>query len=182
MRKVSLRVCTNSTSDGPELIYQEWDWPKNIDLVISLGGVYVALIGIKASNKNTLRLVKQYMWGTVGVGIAWMIYNYFMSVEIDMAVEEEHEKRDDDMFPDLSDKDIYNQAISVMVLPGMLWFLCCVRAFQFQSLLREAEREAEERIQRDLDLGESSAPETINITTVEHDEELAIQNESATII
>jgi len=38
-----------------------------------------------------------------------------------------------------------------MFLPGMVWFLCCVRAWQFQYLLGEAEREAVGRIQSELE-------------------------------
>jgi hypothetical protein len=38
------------------------------------------------------------------------------------------------------------QAISVMVLPGLVWLNCCFRAWQFQHLTSEEEQEAQDRI------------------------------------
>jgi hypothetical protein len=42
-----------------------------------------------------------------------------------------------------------------MVLPGMVWVLCCLRAAQFHQLLSDAESEAEDRIRAQME--ESSA-------------------------
>jgi len=166
--------------------YEQWGWPNSVDLVISVVGFYVALIGIKASNENTMRLAKQYLWGTAAVGVAWWLFNYYMTIEIDETIEEEREQRDDDSFPPMSNKDIYNQALSVMVLPGLLWIMCCFRAFQFHFLLREAEEEAEARIQRDSD--PTAAAATVHADSasaaalpLQHDEELALQNNAASL-
>ena len=49
------------------------------------------------------------------------------------------------MFPLLTNSDYYTQAFFAMMLPAMMWFMCCVRAWQFHGLLQEAEVEAEER-------------------------------------
>jgi len=158
-----------SYSDGSNIEYMEWGLPNWFDLVVSTLGVYVALTGLKASNLNTLRLAKQYLYGTVVVGIGWLLFNYFMTYEIDKQVEEDREENQtDDLVPPLSSRDIAYQALSVMVLPGMIWFMCCVRAWQFHYLLQEAEQEAEERIQSELD-------------STRGDEELALQDESVTV-
>jgi hypothetical protein len=176
---------TDSSSTGMQ--YQQWDWADSVDLFISILGVYVALLGIKASSENTLRLARQYLWGTAFVGVSWWFYNYYMTVQIDETIEAEREERDDDLFPPMSNKDIYSQALSVMVLPGMLWVLCCFRAFQFHFLLHEAEEEAAARMLRDADPEQqASSPDTTaaanEATVVAHDEELTLQNGSASMV
>lgn len=185
----------DASDSGSGLQYQQWNWLNSVDLFISVLGVYVALIGIKASNENTMRLAKQYLWGTATVGVLWWLFNYYITVELDESMEQQHEERDDDLFPPMSQKDIYNQALSVMVLPGVLWVLCCFRAFQFHFLLREAEEEAEARMQPYTEeeeedperassnsTGATSPPTTTaannDEATVQHDEELALQNGS----
>jgi hypothetical protein len=176
----------DTDSSGAGMEYQQWGWADSVDLFISIVGVYVALLGIKASSENTLRLARQYLWGTAFVGVSWWFYNYYMTVQIDETIEAEREERDDDLFPPMSDKDIYSQALSVMVLPGMLWVLCCFRAFQFHFLLHEAEEEASARMQRDADpeqqASSTDAAPANDATVVEHDEELTLQNGSASMV
>merc|ERR1711865_539516 len=41
----------------------------------------------------------------------------------------------------------FKQISSTILMPMMVWFLCCIRAFEFRRLIREAEEEATERIQ-----------------------------------
>lgn len=144
---------------------QTWHPRNNIDLVISAVGVYVAMLGIRATNETTLRLAQQYLFGTIVVGIAWMAFNYWFTVHVDEEFDEiRREQRhnrtanstdpvpiyDDDVIPYRTDWEYYQQNLSLMMIPGMVWVLCCVRAWQFQSLLEEAEREAEERIRNEL--------------------------------
>jgi hypothetical protein len=171
----------NNDTDSSGLQYQQWGWANSVDLFISILGVYVALLGIKASNETTQRLAKQYLWGTAAVGVGWWLFNYYMAVQVDEIIEAEREERDDDLFPPMSNQDIYSQALSVMVLPGMLWVLCCFRAFQFHFLLHEAEEEAEARMQRDANPDQQTSS-TNAAAVVEHDEELALQNGSASLV
>ena len=85
------------------------------------------------------------------------------------------------------DDDVVWQAVSVMVLPGMVWVMCCLKAWQFQHLLSEAEQEAQERIRSEWSAMESAANGTSSSTANDdapsprHDEELALQNPSATL-
>lgn len=182
----------NSTNMAVSLLYQSWSWMNTVDLIISLAGVYVAITGIQASTENTLRLARVYLIGTFLVGVAWLLFNYFMTVEINEAVEEDHRENhpNDDLVPDLSTNDIYAQALSVMVLPAMVWVMCCLRAAQFHHLLREAEEEAETRIQAELERSQNESGETNNAAMAttpsnggsganENDEEMALSTSAS---
>jgi hypothetical protein len=182
---------------------QTWHFSNNFDLIISAFGVYVAILGIRATNETTHRLAQQYLVGTVIVGICWMIFNYWFTVHVDEEVdeirrEERHNRThhgsttgnhnatgnnsgtiivdpDDDDIPYKSEWDYYQQNLSLMMIPGMVWVLCCVRAWQFQHLLAEAEQEAEERIRNELEQHEaepdSSAAESQGEDQQQEDEE-----------
>ena len=126
-----------------------WNLANTFDTIISVMGVYVAIIGLKATTINTLRLARLYLTGTFLTGVGWCLFNYVMTYEIDKELEKNHEQSRDDL-PSMTDSDLAWQAMSVMVLPCMVWMLCCLRAWQFQYLLREAEQEAEERIRSEL--------------------------------
>ena len=80
----------------------------------------------------------------------------------------------------------------------MVWFMCCLKAWQFQHLLSEAEQEAQERIRsewsamenaangttstgRDTDNHNAVSTTTTNNDPQQHDEELALQHPSATL-
>ena len=163
------------STDGMNITYQEWGVDTWVDLVINTAGVYVALLGLRATTHNTLKLARRYLYGLFLVGTSWLIFNYFISFEINEAVEEKREENDTDgSYPDETRQDIAFDTLSVMVLPCMVWCMCCLRAWQFQYLLREAEEEAEERMQRQMGLQDSPAEPN-------HDEELALQDENAII-
>ncbi|CAB9511633.1 expressed unknown protein [Seminavis robusta] len=184
---------------------QTWQPRSNIDLIISAFGIYVAMLGIRATNETTLRLAQQYLVGTAIVGIAWMMFNYWFTVHVDeefdqLRRDERHNHTnatnpviyDDDAIPYKTEMEYYQQNLSLMMIPGMVWVLCCLRAYQFQSLLEEAEQEAEERIRNELAQhnahvhgGEGEDDED---DVVEEDEaattggtELELQNRSAVI-
>ena len=127
----------------------EWNLGNTFDFIISVMGVYVAIIGLKATTLNTLRLARTYLTGTFFTGVGWCLFNYVMTYKLDKEIADNHEESRDGM-PPMSDDDLAWQALTVMVLPCMVWMLCCLRAWQFQYLLREAEQEAEERIRSEL--------------------------------
>ena len=127
----------------------QWQTVNTFDTIISVMGVYVAIMGLKATTMNTLRLARVYLMGTFLTGIGWCLVNYVIYYQTEERFEEEKEALPDGS-PPLSESDMQSQAITAMVLPGMVWMLCCLRAWQFQYLLREAEQEAEERIRSEL--------------------------------
>ena len=61
---------------------------------------------------------------------------------------------DDDMIP-LTRDDFVTVAFFTVMLPMGVWWMCCVRAWQFRVLIAEAELEAAERIQSQLHLTET---------------------------
>jgi hypothetical protein len=159
----------NYNNDPNQYLLQQedWGWINTTDLLLSLLGVYVAVIGIRAANETRLALARTYLLGTCVVGVCWMLFNYYLTVLMDQAIEEERDEQrqqhhqndtnyhDDSMLPpSMSNEEIYKSALSVMVLPGLVWVMCCLRAFQFHQLLHDAELEATTRIQSQLQLEE----------------------------
>jgi hypothetical protein len=155
---------------GTNVSVEPWTTGNTFDFIISVMGVYVAILGLKAASLNTLRLARLYLMGTFATGVGWCLYNYVMAYKIDREVENNRQESHD-TFPPVSDSDLAKQALTVMVLPCMVWILCCLRAWQFQHLLREAEQEAEDRIRSELD----------NITGEGSDEEEALPAELGTM-
>lgn len=137
-----------STTDNFTNPYQTWTPLSWIDLVVSVLGIYVALLGIRASNENALVVARLYMVGTAITGVGWLVYNFILNFEID---EVEHEKRSNDPHPSIANDSVFNEAVQAMVLPAVVWGLCVFRAWQFQHLLAEAEQEAIDRLQDDED-------------------------------
>jgi len=160
----------------PDIEMRTWRNSDYVDLAISAFGFYVATLGIKATTENTMRLAKQYLVGTVLVGIAWNIFYYYLNIQAEKEADQKRvDATDDDEFGVLPDSTYYVQAAFAIMLPAMLWFLCCVRAWQFHGLLQEAEEEAEARIRNEIsDIEEGAGPD-------DGDHELTMQSETARI-
>lgn len=139
---------THLAPTDPQDFLRHWGTTQYFDTAISILGVYVGLIGIKASTENTLRTARRYLLGLVLTGLAWMTYNFFVEVKVDRNKEEAHPSHSN------SEDDPYAQAFQASLFPLMIWILCWVRAWNFHRLLHEAEAEASERIQSQLDLEE----------------------------
>jgi hypothetical protein len=159
-------------SDPAAELYAHWGLAQYVDTLVSALGVYVAILGLKASTENTLKLARLYMVGLFCAGAAWLLFNFFFTAAIERKIEERQEEmhEDNEDFEPDTDADIYQKSFQVMILPGMVWAMCWIRAWNFQHLLYEAESEAEERIQSQLDLEDEQA---------NHDEELALGNQGA---
>ena len=159
--------------DPIEVILDEWTPIKYVDLIISVCGIYVSILGMRASNENCIRTARYYLIGTTLTAVGWLAYNYVISYEIDVQVDAHPEEyygtsensdytygnpsTSDDAIAESygssssgssvynSDDSPYNQAFSAMILPGMVWGLCIFRAWQFHQVLHEAELEAAQR-------------------------------------
>ena len=166
--------------DDTEIPMEMRTWRNSdyVDLAISSFGFYVATLGIKATTENTLRLARLYLVGTVIVGIAWNIFNYYLNVQAEREMDQKRvDTASDDKFDELLPASTYYvQAGFAMLLPAMLWFLCCIRAWQFHGLLQEAEEEAEARIRNEISNMEEGA-----VLSNEGDQELTLQDETARI-
>jgi len=136
-------------------VYDSWPAAEYVDTAISLICLYVAILGLKASSENTLRLARSYMIGLFIAGSLWLGFQYFMSVASLRLTDEEKQNQaaaHNQPYTPEPISEIYIQAFQAMLLLSLLWCMCCVRAWNFQRLLSDAEREANERIQSQLDL------------------------------
>ena len=164
----------DAMNPGNDMEIRTWRNSDYVDLAISTVGFYVATLGIKATTENTMRLAKRYLAGTLVVGTAWIAFYYYLNVDAERRADEERSEKEDNDLPAMSESDYYVQAAFAILLPALVWLLCCVRAWQFHGLLREAEEEAEERIRNEISDVEEGRPE-------EGDQELTLQNETARI-
>jgi Ubiquitin family len=154
-----------TNTDGTNMFnpYQTWSSLSWVDLVVSVLGIYVALLGVRASNDNVLSIARLYLVGTVITGVGWLVYNFIINFEIDEMAREQQQggnnnNNNDPYHPSMppssplngngaNSDSVFNQAVQAMILPAVVWGLCIFRAWQFQHLLAEAELEALERIQ-----------------------------------
>ena len=127
-----------------------WKNSDYFDLILNLFGFYAAMLGIKATTENTRRLAFQYLVCTVVCGVFWNAFYYYLNVEVEKEIDLEQHKNTDTKEPMHSMQQYLLQALFAVLIPMMIWCMCCLRAYQFHQLLEEAEREAEERIQNEI--------------------------------
>jgi hypothetical protein len=145
---------TNATNDDAyspkdaDYETRSWETHDYYDLAVSAIGFYVATLGMKATTENTLRLANAYLVGTIIAGVTFTIWNAFIYLEI--INEEAKPKADGDERPPWTQDDYITVAFFTVFLPMLVWFGCCLRAWQFRFLLEEAEMEAAERIRSQL--------------------------------
>lgn len=125
-------------SGNSEIQLRTWQNSDYADAMISAFGFYVSLLGIKATTENTLQLARRYFGCLIVTGIAYNCYYYYLNVRDEEKIAQERNIPFDD-----STK--YSEAFVGILAPLTIWVLCIIRAYQFQTLLREAETEAEER-------------------------------------
>ena len=144
---------TNPTNSA-DIQYRTWRQTDYVDVFVSVAGVYVALLGLRASTENTLAGSKKYFFGLVAVGLSWLGYYFFLGVMDGKKMQQEQqEKQNDQDGGDANDDDslmtpggnIYTETLVGLTLPVAVWIICFLRAWQFRSLIAEAQREAEER-------------------------------------
>ena len=78
--------------DPIDEILDVWTPIKYVDSIISIIGIYVSILGMRASNENCLRTARYYLMGTTITAVAWLTYNYIISYEIDVVVDANPEK------------------------------------------------------------------------------------------
>ena len=125
-------------SPSQNMQIRTWQNSDYADAVVSAFGLYVSLLGIKATTENTLKLAKQYFGCIIIAAIASNCYYYYLNVQQEERYAQQNNKP-------IGQNQLYTDAFVGVLLPLSLWSLCVIRAYQFQSLIREAEQEAEER-------------------------------------
>ncbi|KAG7337401.1 ubiquitin family protein [Nitzschia inconspicua] len=137
----------NIPPNEPAMETREWQASDFFDLAVSAIGFYVATLGMKATQENTLRLANAYMVGTIIAGIGWNAWNVFMYI---VFYQQETAPSDDDDLPPLTRDDFITVAFFTVAMPLFVWGVCCARAWEFRRLIEEAEEEAAERIRSQL--------------------------------
>lgn len=139
---------TNPTA-STDLQYRPWRQSDYIDLLVSMAGVYVSLLGLRASTENTVAGSKQYFISLLVVGISWLGYYFYIGVA--KQGDQQNSQQGEDGGNNNSNEatapvgNIYTQTLIGLTLPIAVWMICFLRAWQFRSLISEAQREAEER-------------------------------------
>ena len=118
-----------------------WHNSDYFDFIVCIMGVYVAKLGLRATSETTLKLVRRYFVFLIFVGVSWLTWYFFTTVDNEKRLDKDHGYTE-------SSADLYTNAFFASVLPFFLWITCFLRAWQFQVLVRDAEQEAEERINR----------------------------------
>ena len=124
---------------GPPPQMRVWQNSDYFDTAISAFGLYVSLLGIKASTENTRQLAVKYFACLVLVGIASNCYYYYLNVTAE-------ERLANDRNQAINPASLYTDAFMGILLPMVVWVLCIIRAYEFQRLIRDAENEAQERV------------------------------------
>lgn len=138
----------NHHYDQPEV--RTWRHSDYFDLLLNIFGFYAAMLGIKATTENTRRLALQYLVCTVICGILWNIFYYYLNFQVEKEIDVDQHKNNNSTEPMHTTQEYLLQAFFAILIPMMIWCMCCLRAFQFHQLLEEAEREAEDRIQNEI--------------------------------
>ena len=139
-----------------------WQTQDYFDLLVSGIGFYTGTLGMKATQENTSNLATVYAIGTIIAGIGWNLWNVFEYYNFyEDQMEHQNVGGDDEVAPagdvnnggsdeqPLTRDDFVTVAFFTIAMPLFVWFLCCVRAFEFRRLIREAEEEAAERIRNE---------------------------------
>ncbi|KAL3769186.1 hypothetical protein ACHAW5_000656 [Stephanodiscus triporus] len=128
----------NPNAPDMDMEMRTWQDSDYFDAVISAFGFYVSLLGIKATSENTSQLARRYLLCLTAAGVGSNCYYYYLNVNAQRRQAEAHNQI-------VGGSALYATAFVGILLPLTVWTMCIGRAYQFQSLIREAEVEAEER-------------------------------------
>lgn len=170
-----------STYDGQDQlpVWQDRDY---VELAISCLGVYVALLGMRATTEHEGQLTKRFLILLGVLGVSWTLFTFYCHVIYNIALEKA-----------LGESDITRLAVRVSMLettlPFFMWVMFYIRAFQFYTMIREAELEASERVNTLLptiqtnnnDTGTASGGHDRGRGNVNESYDLELQREDATI-
>ena len=158
----------NSDFNDDNIVQQyetrEWETQDWYDLLISGIGFYVGTLGMKATTENTSLLASYYAYGTIVAGIGWNLWNVF---EYYKFYEDQVDKQNEDAPSPIDEQpltrdDLITVAFFTIAMPLFVWFMCCIRAFEFRRLILEAEEEAAERIRNEYIENNNSDDTTSN--------------------
>ena len=116
--------------------------------MISCFGVYVALLGMKATTEHFGHIAKKFLVILGLLGVSWTSYTFYCHFIFNLALEKE--LMDDTMDGGVGNGDDYQKvavkvSIMEMTLPFFVWVMFYICVLQFYTMIREAELEAAER-------------------------------------
>jgi hypothetical protein len=114
----------------------QWENRDYAEVVICSLGVYVANLGIKATQDIQLHLVRRYVYLLALFGTSWIFYLYYCYVE-------ELSSRETDN--DIPNGKVYTDACFAVTLPLFMFSLFFIRAVQYLLLVREASQDVARR-------------------------------------
>jgi hypothetical protein len=114
----------------------QWENRDYAEVAICSLGVYVANLGMKATQDIQLHLVRRYVYLLAFFGISWIIYLYYCYVEELSSRETED---------DIPNGRVYTDAFFAVTLPLFMFSLFFIRAVQYLFLVREASQDTERR-------------------------------------
>lgn len=114
----------------------QWENRDYAEVAICSLGVYVANLGMKATQDIQLHLVRKYVYLLALFGMSWIIYLYYCYVEELSSRETEN---------DIPNGRVYTDAFFAVTLPLFMFSLFFVRAVQYLFLVREASQDTQRR-------------------------------------
>lgn len=147
----------SSFSTPTQVEMRTWRNSDYADFAINAFGFYVATLGIKATTDNTLSTAKRYYFGLIITGLAWISYYYYINLDEAKQQQDFNSNSTDydvDSYSNTNDSNVYVDSFYGVMVPLCIWSICFLRAWQFQSMISQAEQEMQLRL--DEILGHSS--------------------------
>jgi Ubiquitin family len=142
----------SSGDDTTDADTRTWRNSDYFDLLLNMFGFYVAMLGMKATSEHSRLLAFRYLICTLVCGILWNGFYYYLNFRVEKKTDLDRHTNNETTEPMLTTIDLLEKSFLAILLPMLIWIVCCLRAVQFHGLLREAEREAEERIQSEIQM------------------------------
>lgn len=193
---------TSNSMGSDEDQLPEWQNRYYAEFTISVLGVYVALLGMKATTDQVGSIAKRFLILLGILGVCWTGYVFYCHVIFNFALEKAlSEGGDEDgssggrgSSDGLDRRTALKVSLLETILPLFIWVMFYVRALQFYLLVREAEEEAAERAvtllpMRSNDSGGNSVSTGSNVDErgrnnlngqQEHDLELQVEGHTIT--
>ncbi len=156
----------DTTSNSPyndQDTLPQWEDKDYVELIISCFGVYVALLGMKATTDHVGYLAKRFLILLGLLGISWTVFTFYGHFIYNLALEkalsggngnDEEGGGGGSSSTGTSSSTTSNvettMALKVSfmetMVPIFIWLIFYIRAAQFHAMIREAEMEANQRV------------------------------------
>lgn len=156
----------DTTSNSPyndQDTLPQWEDKDYVELIISCFGVYVALLGMKATTDHVGYLAKRFLILLGLLGISWTMFTFYGHFIYNLALEDalsggngnDEEGEGGGSSSTGTSSSTNSNVETTMALkvsfmetmvPIFIWLIFYIRAAQFYAMIREAEIEANQRV------------------------------------